>query len=311
MAKEASTPRVRTATVERTEEPSKQTTLNAHSVPERYRLPDNPVPLEEDSDPDFNPGAYTPDPELTKKGREKKKATGARRVKGRKTRLQIETESDDEDYQPKGEHFKRRVLSRSSQGNPLKEFFGGLFCTEWTFQCLIALSFPPVGELGLQSASEDGGEDSGADDEAEEEHPSSEVEQEDDQPVVLRTLAVLTEARSRTKSQSREVSQSTGAQAGDDSVTEPESDEEEVPITVHAATSAPSSQGRKRKSPAASESAPPAKKAKYEAPDDSVTEPESEPEPEQESETESETEPESDVESEQTEDVTTRPLLCP
>ncbi|KAH9948482.1 P-loop containing nucleoside triphosphate hydrolase protein [Amylocystis lapponica] len=195
-----------------------------------------PIPLEPDSDPDFNPGEYVSEsPKQGGKTKGKGKASssqGPARKRGRRKR------SAEDDYTDNNERPRKTTRTEKALGsqNPLVEFFG---------------------ELGLQSASEDEAE---ADDEEgefdDDDDASHHSEEEDAPPQVLKTIAALVKKPPP------------GSQAGtsgtpeEESVTEPETDQEDLGA----------SNALKRKPSDALEKSRPQKKVKLADPNESVTE---------------------------------------
>ncbi|OBZ74648.1 DNA excision repair protein ERCC-6-like 2 [Grifola frondosa] len=200
----------------------------------------SPIPLDSDSDPDFNPGSFVYEP--TRKGRKMRKQAApaalqeSARPKGQKRRREALAAINDS--RPKQ---KRPRVEPISLNNPLLEYFH---------------------DLGLQSASEDEAdadvEDLDEEDEVEEDEDGDSQVDDDERPAIPKTLAVL-----MSQSQSQSGRKVVDAKSSEDSVTGNEADESLI-----------NKSSLKRKSPPQTLDAP-NKKAKLENSDDSVTESES------------------------------------
>ncbi|KAK0463087.1 RAD26-like SNF2 family DNA-dependent ATPase [Desarmillaria tabescens] len=153
------------------------------------------VPLELDSDPDFNPGVYIP--EDTKKNKRTKRASHPKLGSSRGKKRQ--RDSDDDYDVPKA---RKRYRPDVKGENPLLEFFND---TE---------------ELGLHSASEDETDD---DEEREDDDDEDQEELDDDAPIILKSMVGFTRKTTPEKP--------TQPPIEDDSVTESDTDEEDlVPV---------------------------------------------------------------------------------
>ncbi|KAK0497746.1 RAD26-like SNF2 family DNA-dependent ATPase [Armillaria luteobubalina] len=149
------------------------------------------VPLELDSDSDFNPGAYIP--EDTKKKNKRTKRTS--HLKSGSSGGKKRQRDSDDDYDAPKAHKRYRPDVKGE--NPLLEFFND---TE---------------ELDLHSASEDE-----TDEEEEEEDDDDQEEQDDEEPIILKSMVGFTRKTVPEKP--------TQPPIEDDSVTESDTDEDEV-----------------------------------------------------------------------------------
>ncbi|KAI0632842.1 hypothetical protein C8Q77DRAFT_849812 [Trametes polyzona] len=203
------------------------------------------VPLEEDSDSDFNPGAYIP--ETKKRGRKSKdtrKPDGSSDASPPSKRRRRDTlaKIGGKSYTRDGEPQKTAVPLRP---NLLLQYFGD-----------IGIKLVPDSE-------EEKEDDADAEDDDDEEHEDEDEDEDKDEegngvpPPLPRTLAVLLEKKQREKE----------AQADDDSVTEFDSDSDDG-----APPSRPSPPKRAATGVPMGAGAPPAKKAKLADPEESVTE---------------------------------------
>ncbi|KZT66739.1 hypothetical protein DAEQUDRAFT_767712 [Daedalea quercina L-15889] len=232
----------------------------------------NPVPLEEDSDSDFNPGSYIHEPE--RKGRSLSKSSATKGPPGRRKRR--ETLADIADYQPK--KVKGTKASAPQPDNLLVECFK---------------------DLGLQPVSEDEGiVDDNGDLPADLTLSTDGGDEEPEPPVMLRTFKVLQRlpvSDSNASSAARDGAHS--IRSSDDSETESDATQEHTTRT---------SPPLKRKELPSATIAPFMKKRKLESDDDSVTESETEEEvAAQERDSGSETE--SDAEGEEDSDQILQP----
>ncbi|PBK71723.1 hypothetical protein ARMSODRAFT_1016721 [Armillaria solidipes] len=153
------------------------------------------VPLEIDSDPDFNPGAYIPE-DTKKKNKKTKRASHLK--SGSSGGKKRQRDSDDDYDVPKA---RKRYRPDVKGENPLLEFFND---TE---------------ELGLHSASEDETDD-GEEEEEEDDDDDDQEEQDDDEPIILKSMVGFTRKTMPEKP--------TQPPVEDDSVTESDTDEDDV-----------------------------------------------------------------------------------
>ncbi|KAK0236808.1 hypothetical protein EDD85DRAFT_1006876 [Armillaria nabsnona] len=154
------------------------------------------VPLEIDSDSDFNPGAYIPEDTKKKNKRTKRASHLKSGSSGGKKR---QRDSDD-DYDVPKAHKRYRPDVKGE--NPLLEFFND---TE---------------ELGLHSASEDETDGEEEEEEEEDDDDDDQEEQDDDEPIVLKSMVGFTRKTMPEKP--------TQPPIEDDSVTESDTDEDDV-----------------------------------------------------------------------------------
>ncbi|KII84080.1 hypothetical protein PLICRDRAFT_368459 [Plicaturopsis crispa FD-325 SS-3] len=206
---------------------------NKGDVYAQRNLTSIPAPLDPDSDPEFNGGAFIPPPKA-KKGRKSKTADAVSSRKNGRVQRRSDILDGIEHYGV-AKSKAPRVRDAEAQ-NPLSEYFG---------------------ELDLHSASEDEGEDYDPDpmdeDEEEEADPDEDTH---DSPVVTRTMAGF-----ERPAQSAIVQKVADAN-DDDSATESESDIELPPPLP-----------LKRKSPDSSQPVPPVKRQRTASnDDDSATE---------------------------------------
>ncbi|KAI0830129.1 hypothetical protein BC628DRAFT_977838 [Trametes gibbosa] len=245
------------------------------------------VPLEEDSDSDFNPGAYVPDtPKGSRRQKRSRKFDQLLDSPRPSKRWRNETLS-----RVSGKCSRRQAETRSPAVPPRQNLLVQYF-----------------GDLGIKPAVESEEEREDADDEDEEGSEKND-EDEDNPPPMPRTLAIMYE----------KAKEKAAADAADDSATEYEEDSEDDSSPSQQTTA---KRAATRKPTTAGPS--PAKKPRFSHPDESTTEPEDdEPHwviatptsglpraggPANKSASGSETEPESDPES-ISEDIETRPCF--
>ncbi|RDB19634.1 DNA excision repair protein ERCC-6-like 2 [Hypsizygus marmoreus] len=170
------------------------------SVYSKRKAASIPAPLEVDSDSDFAPGAYVPEPATKRKRGSKGASTssGARK-RGRRR-------NDDLGSEPSSPKRQRRQRSDDHGVNPLLEYFGD--------------------DLELHSASE--AEDDGADaDEEDEEEEEEEELEEPEEPIVLKTMiGFVRDSDKKSSSPASGTSSVKRATPADDSVTESDSQSE-------------------------------------------------------------------------------------
>ncbi|EPS94596.1 hypothetical protein FOMPIDRAFT_1054943 [Fomitopsis schrenkii] len=235
-----------------------------------------PVPLEEDSDSDFNPGSY--EYETKKMSRPSRGSVSARGASSKRKRR--ETLAHMEDYQPSSQYnTKQREAPTPQTDNLLVECFK---------------------DIGLDLEPEEETVDADVEEEVEERVSGSEEASDneaEEHPAVLRTFAVQRPPASNSFTRDKE-------RPDDDSLTESETEPEPEEAEIWSPSS-------KRKDAPASTLAPPLKKRKIEDDDDSVTESEPEPEPEEpgakDADSGSETEPDEEGEAEAEKSLQPRP----